>query len=61
MRRAPSLFVVVLVAAACGSSPPPSTSHRQARLLDVSSVLPVRGAFNRDAGKKRLLVVLSPT
>jgi hypothetical protein len=61
MWRASSLFALVLVVAACGSGAPSSGSQRPARLVNVSSVLPVRGAFNRDAGKTRLLVLLSPT
>jgi len=61
MRRTTALLALVLVASACGSSPAPRTEHASSRLVDVSSVLPVRGAFNRDAGKTRLLVLLSPT
>jgi hypothetical protein len=61
MRRATVLLSLLLVASACGSSEPPRAEHAGTRLVDLSSVLPVRGAFNRDAGKTRLLVVLSPT
>ena len=61
MRRVPVLVAMALVAAACGTSSPPRAEHPTTRLVDVSSVLPVRGAFNRDAGKTRLLVLLSPT
>jgi hypothetical protein len=61
MRRAPALLVLALVVSACGSGTAPRAEHAGARLVDVSSVLPVRGAFNRDAGKTRVLVLLSPT
>jgi hypothetical protein len=61
MRRVPVLVALALVAASCGSSSPPRAEHATTQLVDVSSVLPVRGAFNRDAGKTRLLVLLSPT
>jgi hypothetical protein len=66
MRRLTPLLALVLLATACGSSPSPSVRPSTARpangrLVDVSSVLPVRGAFNRDAGRTRLLLVLSPT
>jgi hypothetical protein len=61
MRRATLLLALLVLASACGSSSPPRAEHASTRLVDVSSVLPVRGAFNRDAGKTRLLVLLSPT
>jgi hypothetical protein len=62
MRRAAVLLVLALAASACGSTPSTAPRARHAAgLVDVSSVFPVRGAFNRDAGKKRLLVLLSPT
>jgi hypothetical protein len=61
VRRVPVLIALTLVAAACGSSSPPRAERATTQLVDVSSVLPVRGAFNRDAGKTRLLVLLSPT
>ncbi|HEY3185381.1 MAG TPA: hypothetical protein VGJ77_21235 [Gaiellaceae bacterium] len=61
MRRATVLLALLVLASSCGSSPPPRAEHASTGLVDVASVLPVRGAFNRDAGKRRLLVVLSPT
>jgi len=61
VRRATVLLALLVLASSCGSSSPPPAEHASTRLVDVESVLPVRGAFNRDAGKTRLLVLLSPT
>ena len=62
MRRATALLALVLLASACGSSAsPPRAERTSGGLVDVSNVLPLRGAFNRDTGRTRLLLVLSPT
>lgn len=60
-------FVVALAAlalAACGGGGEPDEGAAPAasgELRDLSSVLDLRAAFNDDAGRPRLLVLLSPT
>jgi hypothetical protein len=53
--------IVVLVAATaaltCGA---PSTTGKS-RLRDISSVAELKAAFERDAGRPRLVLLLSPT
>ena len=64
MRRLPALLLIAAVLAGCGSdSAPPAAGDAPAssKLTDLSSVLPLRAAFNEDRGSTRLLLVLSPT
>jgi hypothetical protein len=54
LRDASLLAAAVLVASACGAAPQPT-------LHDISSVDQLEAAFERDAGKPRLVLLLSPT
>jgi hypothetical protein len=63
-------LLAALVLASCGggddsggapeaaSNPAPAAA---AELTDVAGVLDLRAAFNRDSGRPRLLLLLSPT
>lgn len=57
VRLAGSLFVVVvgmaILAGGCGPGAP--------TLTDISSVDTLKAGFNRDAGKTRIVLLLSPT
>jgi hypothetical protein len=50
-------LIVVLVLAACRQVPPLPESA----LHDLASIDQFRDAFNADAGRTRLLVIVSPT
>jgi hypothetical protein len=52
--RTSSLVVAALFATTCGAAEAP-------RLRDLSSVDELKAAFERDAGKPRLVLLLSPT
>jgi hypothetical protein len=59
------LATTTALAAGCGggsdtSAPATGTTARPA-VRDVTNVLALRGAFNADRGKPRLLLILSPT
>jgi hypothetical protein len=56
------LAVVVLASCGGGGEPEASSSPAPAaELADVAGVLDLRAAFNRDSGRPRLLLLLSPT
>lgn len=52
--RATSLVTAALFAATCGAANGPT-------LRDISSVDQLKASFERDAGKPRLVLLLSPT
>jgi hypothetical protein len=52
--RATSLVTAALFAVTCGAANSPT-------LLDISSVDQLETAFDHDAGKPRLVLLLSPT
>jgi hypothetical protein len=54
LRNTSLLAAAVLVASACGAATQP-------KLHDISSVDELEEAFERDAGKPRLVLLLSPT
>ena len=57
-----ALLVLVLALAACGGSTTKDTAPAGGDpVTDVRNVLDVRSAFEADAGKARLLVLLAPT
>jgi hypothetical protein len=55
--------IVVLVVAGCGGSDaaPPEAQDPPSSVRDLESVDPLKEAFNADAGRSRLLLILSPT
>lgn len=52
------LLAIALVAAGCGSS---TTTTDPARVQELTSIEPLREAFNDDRGTPRLFLLLSPT
>ena len=57
-----ALLVLVLALAACGGSPTKNAAPAgDDPVADVRNALDVRSAFEADAGKARLLVLLAPT
>jgi hypothetical protein len=64
-------LLAALVLASCGggdggggkpeAAPAPAPAAGAAELTDVAGVLDLRAAFNRDSGRPRLLLLLSPT
>lgn len=65
MRRFLALLVTTaaLVAGCGGSHSSPGGAETAARpaVRDIDNVLALRGAFNADRGKTRLLLIFSPT
>ena len=53
--------VVVLLAGCGGSATKDATPAGNDPVTDVRNVLDVRSAFEADAGKARLLILLAPT
>jgi hypothetical protein len=54
LRNASLLAAAALLAGTCGAAPQPV-------LRDISSIDQLETAFERDAGKPRLVLLLSPT
>lgn len=68
MTAAPARLCAILAAAILTVAPAPARSHADAAravaspaLSDLRSLDELRTAFNRDAGKVRLVLLLSPT
>jgi hypothetical protein len=55
--------IVVLVGAGCAGSDnaSPGAQARPSTVRDLDTLDPLKGAFNADAGRSRLLLILSPT
>jgi hypothetical protein len=55
--------IVVLAVAGCGGSDSASPTGQapSSSVRDLESVDPLKEAFNADAGRSRLLLILSPT
>ena len=59
-----ALGVSVAGMAGCGSSGDAAANEatqQRASVTDISNVVELRGVFNDDPGKPRLLLILSPT
>ena len=62
MRRAALLLVALLVLAGCGGDEAAAPEAAPAEeVKELTNVLELRADFEADAGKTRLLVLLSPT
>ena len=65
MRRLAFVALLVLLAAACGGEEEAGTTApagaATAEIVDIDGVEPIREQFEADAGKRRLLLVFSPT
>jgi hypothetical protein len=64
MRRSIVLLLAAALLAGCGSESSLDSREpvaRAPRVRTVDNVLELRAAFNEDAGKARLLLILSPT
>jgi hypothetical protein len=57
------LGVLVVVSSACGSSLSPASgaTSASARVTEFRSIADLQDRFNRDAGKVRLILLISPT
>ena len=55
MRRRFTAFAVAVLALTCGAA------SSKPKLQDISSIDQLRSAFEQDAGKPRLVLLLSPT
>jgi hypothetical protein len=55
--------IVVLAVAGCGGSgdTSPTAQAMSSSVRDLESVDPLKETFNADAGRSRLLLILSPT
>ena len=60
MRRA-LLFLLLLALAACGGEDTSAEAPAGGAVTDLDNVLALRSDFEADAGKTRLLLLLSPT
>jgi hypothetical protein len=54
-------FSTVWLAGCSGSEPSPRVASRPGTVTELTSVDTLRDAFDADAGKARLLLLLSPT
>lgn len=54
-------FAAIVVLAGCGGSDEEEAAAPAAGVEDLASVESLKEAFNTDAGKTRLLLILSPT
>ena len=61
MTRALAAVVLALALAGCGGRDEPAATPAAPAVTDVRNVLDLRAAFEADAGKTRLLVLVSPT
>ena len=73
LRRVLLLLLAALLLAGCGGGdnedeaappteePPQATTQRAGEIVDLENVLALRSDFEADAGKARVLILLSPT
>jgi ABC-type glycerol-3-phosphate transport system substrate-binding protein len=59
--RALAALALVLALAGCGGGDEPAAAPAAPEVTDVRNVLDLRAAFEADAGRTRLLVLVSPT
>jgi hypothetical protein len=61
VRRLLTVLAAIVVLAGCGGSDEEESAPPAAGIQELTSVGPLKEAFNADAGKTRLLLILSPT